>query len=178
MADVFESIACEIIGTMILGGALIEEAGIKDATSFIFFPLIVHACDLIVSSAGILVVRVADESEASNPLGLMKKAYGVSMMLAMVLFMAICWGMLSHEKYPGAWFYLTLCGWVGMATAYLLMLSTQYYTDYAFEPVQRIAKASVTGCAPPLPHPLPHRHIALWCTMRGNDREPSENYSP
>jgi len=146
MADVFESIACEIIGTMILAGALIDEAGIGELGSgFIFFPLVVHACDLIVSSAGMLVVRVATDRDAENPLSLMKKAYGLSMLLAMVIFAIICRLMLYVEAYPSAWYYLTAAGWVGMLAAYLLMLSTQYYTDYAFEPVQRIARASVTG---------------------------------
>merc|ERR1719228_3288754 len=40
MADVFESIAGEMIGTMILGGTLAEQAGIENPQMFIFFPLI------------------------------------------------------------------------------------------------------------------------------------------
>lgn len=146
MADVFESIACEIIGTMILAGALTNEAKItQDAQGFIFFPLVVHAFDLVVSSAGIFVVRLANDKDANNPLGLMKKAYSLSMILAMGIFALICYCMLSTPRYPSAWYMYTLCGWVGMLAAYALMLSTQYYTDYAYAPVQRIAKASTTG---------------------------------
>merc|ERR1719410_668699 len=54
MADVFESIAGEMIGTMILGATLAEEAGIEDPSMFVFFPLIIHSLDLIVSSIGIM----------------------------------------------------------------------------------------------------------------------------
>lgn len=44
-----------------------------------------------------------------------------------------------------AWFHFTGCGFVGMMTSYVFILSTQYYTDYAFYPVRSIAKASTTG---------------------------------
>jgi len=146
MADVFESIACEIIGTMILAGALVEEAHLPEsAGSWIFFPLVVHATDLLVSGAGILVVRLATEKDAQNPLALMKKAYSCSMILAMLLFAVVCRLMLYHKSYPAAWYMLLFCGWTGMVLAYVLMLSTQYYTDYAYGPVQKIAHASTTG---------------------------------
>lgn len=57
MADVFESIAAEIIGTMILGSALAVENGVEDSLKFVCFPLVVHAFDIIVSAIGILSVR-------------------------------------------------------------------------------------------------------------------------
>lgn len=38
-----------------------------------------------------------------------------------------------------------LCGLVGMLCAYIIVLSTQYYTDYAHYPVRSIAEASTTG---------------------------------
>src|SRR5262249_16597561 len=56
MADVFESIAAEIIGTMILGSTLAHDANIPNAEPFIFFPLVVHALDLVISSLGIMTV--------------------------------------------------------------------------------------------------------------------------
>jgi inorganic pyrophosphatase len=49
MADVFESIAAEMIGTMILGSTLAHEAKIAAPQGFIFFPLVIHAFDLVVS---------------------------------------------------------------------------------------------------------------------------------
>jgi H+-translocating diphosphatase len=41
-SDVFESVAAEIIGAMILGATLAQEAGLADPTPFMFFPLVVH----------------------------------------------------------------------------------------------------------------------------------------
>src|SRR6185312_4536599 len=43
MADVFESIAAEIIGTMILGGTLAHEARIENPEPYVFFPIVIHA---------------------------------------------------------------------------------------------------------------------------------------
>jgi inorganic pyrophosphatase len=49
MADVFESIAAEVIGTMILGGTLAHEANLPNPEPFIFFPLVIHALGLTYS---------------------------------------------------------------------------------------------------------------------------------
>merc|ERR1711862_838070 len=38
-----------------------------------------------------------------------------------------------------------LCGVTGMGCAYVIVLSTQYYTDYAYHQVQSISEASTTG---------------------------------
>lgn len=51
-ADLFESIAAEIISAMILGGTLAKKSKLTDSTGFIFFPLVVHTMDLVVSAAG------------------------------------------------------------------------------------------------------------------------------
>lgn len=59
-ADVFESVAAEIVGAMILGLTLASETGTESsiATKFLFFPLVVHAMDIIVSSIGIAFVGI------------------------------------------------------------------------------------------------------------------------
>jgi len=50
-ADVFESVAAEIIGAMILGSSLAVEAGFppNEAAKFVLFPLVVHGMDILVS---------------------------------------------------------------------------------------------------------------------------------
>jgi inorganic pyrophosphatase len=63
MADVFESIAAEIIGTMILGGALAVDSKLHSTVGYIFFPLVIHALDLVISAAGILLVKNQSENE-------------------------------------------------------------------------------------------------------------------
>jgi Na+/H+-translocating membrane pyrophosphatase len=66
MADVFESIAAEIIGTMILGGALAADSKLQANVGYIFFPLVIHALDLVISAVGILLVKNQTENEASH----------------------------------------------------------------------------------------------------------------
>ncbi len=83
MADVFESIAAEIIGTMILGGSLAKTGGILNADAYVFFPLIVHAWDLVVSSCGVLTLSVKGDED---PLASMQRAYYCTMALAAVGF--------------------------------------------------------------------------------------------
>jgi len=145
MADVFESIAAEMIGTMILGGTLAKQASLNTADTelYIFFPLIIHALDLVVSASGILTVKSASETE--DPLRSMKRGYLVSLVLAVICFVFATRLMLHTEKHPDAWWHYMLCGFVGLMTSYILILITQYYTDYEHAPVKKIAAASTTG---------------------------------
>lgn len=91
--DIFESVAAEIIGAMILGGVLAQEvrgwlhvragerttgcvvvvltrarelglqAGLESATPFVFFPVVIHAFDVLVSSVAILSVGRGPEAD-------------------------------------------------------------------------------------------------------------------
>jgi len=146
-ADVFESVAAEIIGAMILGSSLSKEANMSDTQSmkFLFFPLIVHAMDIVVSSAGIAYVGQTRSTANSNPMIALQKGYRMALGLSIIGFYFITWWLLADENNPGASFNFFLCGLTGMACAYVIVLSTQYYTDYEYRPVQSIAEASTTG---------------------------------
>jgi len=143
MADVFESIAGEMIGTMILAGTLAEKAEIENPSQFIFFPLIIHSLDLIVSAVGIMCVIPRNDKE--NPILSMKRGLAVSLLLAVVGFACVTRVMLVTEKAPNAWMYFCGCGVIGLLVSYFLIQITQYYTDYDYAPVKRIAEASKTG---------------------------------
>lgn len=146
-ADVFESVAAEIIGAMILGSTLANEAGMEHdrGIKFIFFPLVVHAMDIIVSSTAIAFVGQSRDSADSDPMKQLQKGYRVALGLSIVGFFIISHWLLAFPDNPGAFFRFFLCGVVGMGCAYIIVLSTQYYTDYAYAPVQSIAEASTTG---------------------------------
>lgn len=145
-ADVFESVAAEIIGAMILGSTLAVEAKMDDlqATRFVFFPLVVHAMDILVSSLGIAFVGYTRDSADADPMRQLQKGYRVALLSSIVGFYIITHWLL-HIPGTGSSFKFFLCGIVGMACAYIIVLSTQYYTDYAYGPVQSIAEASTTG---------------------------------
>ncbi|CAN0265427.1 unnamed protein product, partial [Discosporangium mesarthrocarpum] len=143
-ADVFESVAAEVIGAMILGSTLAAEAELPRPMLFMFFPVVVHAMDIIVSSVGITFVTATGHPGA-NPMDQLTRGYRVSFVLALVGFAALTRWLLWVESKPQAWLYFFLCGVVGMVTAYIFIISTQYYTDYVYPPVRSIAEASTTG---------------------------------
>ena len=97
-----------------------------------------------------------------DPLVILKRGYSVSIVLALVFFTMASRCMLHVEEVrtscaahsswlstcvqaPDAWWHFALCGVVGITTAYLFVLITQYYTDYNFAPVRSIVEASKTG---------------------------------
>ena len=130
MADVFESIAGEMIGTMILGASLAVESGMDESgqLGFMMFPLVVHTLDLIVSGVGISIVKAGQNDE---PLAAMKRGYMVTMLLAAGGFLVTTRLLLYSEKAPREWFHFFLCGVVGVLVSYAIISITQYYTDYA-----------------------------------------------
>lgn len=144
-ADLFESMSAENIGAMIIAAALyasnqslFESAGVG-VLGVILFPLIVNAFGMIASLVGVLIVKT-DEKE--NPMNALNRGYYVSTALALVGFFVACKWLLGAY-----WLNFFLCGVVGLATAQIFVYLTQYYTEYAYRPVQSIAKASLTGPA-------------------------------
>lgn len=142
MADVFESLSGEIIGTMILGATLATNSKLHSISGFIFFPLAVHALDVIVSSIGVMLIRSTSDKD---PLVPMRRAYLVTILLAAIGFFFISRLLLYTSIAPNAWWYFFLCGLIGIFMSYLLILVTQYYTDYKYSPVRKIVDASITG---------------------------------
>src|ERR1700742_4038716 len=137
-ADIFESTAAENVGAMILGAALFPVFGIKG----ILFPLIVHAINLISSIVGVAIVKTKD---TEDPMSALNRGFYVTSILALGGFAYAVYSMLNGNGVQ--WIYLLGCGVVGMATAFLFVWITQYYTESKYRPVQSIAEASLTGPA-------------------------------
>ncbi|KAK3219023.1 hypothetical protein Dsin_012993 [Dipteronia sinensis] len=148
-ADLFESIAAEIISAMILGGSMAQRCKIEDPSGFILFPLVVHSFDLVISSVGILSIRGTRDSSIKtpieDPMAILQKGYSVTIVLAVLTFGASTRWLLYTEQAPSAWLNFALCGLVGIITAYAFVWITKYYTDYKHEPVRSLALASSTG---------------------------------
>ncbi|CAM6116880.1 unnamed protein product [Calypogeia fissa] len=148
-ADLFESIAAEIISAMILGGTMAKRCKLDDASGFILFPLVVHSFDLVVSAAGILSIKgtrdPGSKSVLEDPMAILQKGYSLTLLLAVIAFAGSTRWLLYTEQAPTAWLHFALCGLVGIITAYLFVWISQYYTDYKYEPVRQLALASTTG---------------------------------
>lgn len=148
-ADLFESIAAEIISAMILGGTMAQRCKIEDPSGFILFPLVVHSFDLVISSLGILSIRgtrgPAVKAPLEDPMAILQKGYSITIVLAVLTFGASTRWLLYTEQAPSAWLNFALCGLVGIMTAYVFVWITKYYTDYKHEPVRTLALSSSTG---------------------------------
>merc|ERR1719316_411603 len=82
-----------------------------------------------------------------DPLAIMKRCFGVTIVLGITGFATLCRFCLNVPSHPSAWKYFGCCGAIGIVTAYLFVIITQYYTDYEYCKVQGIALASTTGPA-------------------------------
>jgi K(+)-stimulated pyrophosphate-energized sodium pump len=133
-ADLFESTAAENVGAMILGAALFPVFGIGG----ILFPLVARAFGLIASIIGVLVVKTREDRD---PMQALNRGFYVTTVLALVGFYAAVQMLLKGNMM------LFAAGVVGIATSFLFVYITQYYTEYKYRPVQSIAKACLTGPA-------------------------------
>ena len=146
-ADLFESIAAEIISAMILGATMVKRSdmSVAEAKGFVLFPLAVHAMDCFASAIGILSISDVEPRYKQEPYSVLKKGYNVALGIAIVCFGIACRCMLFTEKAEDAWKYFYACGLVGIVCGYVFVFIAQFYTDYAFSPVRKIAEASTTG---------------------------------
>ncbi|MFN3325390.1 MAG: sodium-translocating pyrophosphatase [Bryobacteraceae bacterium] len=133
-ADLFESTAAENIGAMILGIALFPVFGIYG----VLFPLVARAFGLIASIAGVLVVKCGEDED---PMKALNRGYYVTTLLAIGGFY------LAVELLLGGNMRLFLAGVLGIATSFLFVYITQYYTEYKYRPVLSIAESAKTGSA-------------------------------
>ncbi|GFZ04414.1 vacuolar H+-pyrophosphatase 2 [Actinidia rufa] len=118
-ADLFESIAAEIISAMILGGTMAPRCKIEGKfpfpypSGFILFPLVVHSFDLVISSTGIFSIRGTCDSGVigaiEDPMAILQKGYSDTIFLAVVTFGLSTWWMLYTEQAPSAWLNFFLC---------------------------------------------------------------------
>jgi K(+)-stimulated pyrophosphate-energized sodium pump len=139
-ADLFESTAAENIGAMILGVALYPYFGLQG----VLFPLVVRAFGVLASIVGVMVVQTEEDAD---PMEALNRGYRLTTILAGVGFGLGCLWLLRSPQAPSAWLYFWLCGLIGLATAWVFVWITQYYTEYRYRPVRSIAEASQTGPA-------------------------------
>ena len=146
-ADLFESTAAENIGAMILAVALfakLRDVAPDAAILAIFFPFVARAFGLIASIVGIFSVKLKNENE--DAMSALNRGYLVTTILAAAGFYVAVRFLLGNI--PGSnylWFFYA--GLIGMATSFLFVWITQYYTENRYRPVLSIAKASLTGPA-------------------------------
>jgi len=142
-ADIFESTAAEIIGSMVIGTAVIAAAGgLGLSYNWVFLPLVLMAFGLIASLIGIFVVRLKDED--SDVFKMLNRGYYLTIALVVVSLAITTYYMLNKEC--ELWYFFFGAGIVGIILGLAIVYITQYYTGN-HKPVKGIAKSSETGPA-------------------------------
>ena len=140
-ADLFETYCVTTVAAMLLGNLLLGDK-LPSATTF---PLVLGALAIVASIIGSLVVGLGKVSKDR----IMGSLYN-GMIVAGVLALVGSWFATQAEFGGSADVSATaifICAVVGVVITGLITFITEYYTGTQFSPVQRIAKASVTGHA-------------------------------
>ena len=148
-ADIFESTAAEIIGSMVIGLAVLKALPLVIAGTipfnWIYLPIVVMAFGLIASIIGILTVRLKDTDKVV--FSALNRGYYVTMFLVLIgTIFSVYWLLKDEFATGGGWEYFAGCAIVGILLALAIVYITQYYTG-DHRPVKSIADASETGPA-------------------------------
>ncbi len=140
-ADLFETYCVTTVAAMLLGN-LIFGSTLPEATTF---PLLLGAVSIVASIVGVIAVGIGSVSKGKI-MGALYRGMIVASVLALIGFYFV-----SQKIFAGASGIsatnVFICSLVGIVITGLITFITEYYTGSQFPPVQRIAKASITGHA-------------------------------
>jgi len=147
-ADLFETYAVTAIGAVFLGYLL--AGGL--VTTLVVYPLVLGAVAMVASIIGVYFVRLGPDG---NIMRALYRGVFVSAAISAVGFLIVSLIMFVRFDFSGipalsggtTWFGLFGASLIGILVTLLLMFITEYYTATRYAPVQRVAKASVTGSA-------------------------------
>ena len=134
-ADLFETYAVTLVATMLLGGLVMVDLGVKA----VLFPLVLGAISIVSSIVGTFFVSTRPGGKIMNAL---YKGVLVSGLLSAVAFYPVSRALMG-ERGMAFW----LCTLVGLALTAAMIVITEYYTATEYGPVRHVAAASQTGHA-------------------------------
>jgi K(+)-stimulated pyrophosphate-energized sodium pump len=148
-ADIFESYEITLVASMILALAHVEGGapeGMRKATVWIIFPIIVRAIGVLTSIFGIMLAKMKSDEE--HPMKAITRGFVSSALLSAVAFWAVARFYVGAEgNDPENWAKLFLATLSGLVLAVAMYKLTEYYTSTEFSPVKSIARATQTGSA-------------------------------
>jgi len=134
-ADLFETYAVTLVATMLLGGLVMVDLGVRA----IMFPLILGAISIVSSIIGTFFVSTGEGGKIMNAL---YKGVVVSAVISAIAFYFVCQSIMG-ERAMSMW----LCTLVGLGLTAAMIVITEYYTATEYGPVRHVAAASQTGHA-------------------------------
>ena len=151
-ADLFESYVGSIIGTMILGAAMVAGAiGYEDelnGLSPVILPLILGAIGIVTSIMGTFLVKVSDGGDPHKALNQGELASSVAMIIcsyfAINHFLPEQWTYNGLDYSSNGVFYAII---IGLISGLAIGKITEHYTGTNTKPVKSIVEQSITGNA-------------------------------
>ncbi|MBI2239609.1 MAG: sodium-translocating pyrophosphatase [Magnetospirillum gryphiswaldense] len=145
-ADLFETYAVTIVGTMLLGSIFFTGAA---QTAMMSFPLVIGAVCILASVAGTFFVKL---DESGNIMKALYKGLTVTGILSIALIagtIVVGYGgfgaVYDMGGRPVSGMNLFVCALFGLVVTGLLVWITEYYTGTGYRPVRSVAQASTTG---------------------------------
>jgi len=139
-ADVFETFAVSLIGTVLVAYLMLQ-----NTPAAIIYPFVLAGISVVGSIIGILYVNA---SKAKPDIALMT-AVGIGAVFSAVFFWPATFSLFPEAVQVGDLritpLGLYLSALTGLILTAAVVLITNYFTSTAYEPVRRIARASVTG---------------------------------
>jgi K(+)-stimulated pyrophosphate-energized sodium pump len=140
-ADLFETYCVTTVAAMLLGNLLFGSK-LPGATTF---PLLLGAVSIVASIVGALFVGVGGVRR-NKIMSALYRGMAVTGILALVGFYFVTQWVFAGQSLVSSTG-IFICAIIGVVITALITFITEYYTGSQFPPVQRIARASVTGHA-------------------------------
>ncbi|MFZ0575653.1 MAG: sodium-translocating pyrophosphatase [Candidatus Cybelea sp.] len=140
-ADLFETYCVTTVAAMLLGNLLFGSK-LPGATTF---PLLLGAVSIVASIIGALFVGVGGVRR-NKIMSALYRGMAVTGVLALAGFYFVTQWVFAGQSLVSATG-IFICAIIGIVITGLITFITEYYTGSQFPPVQRIARASVTGHA-------------------------------
>ena len=139
-ADLFETYCVTTVAAMLLGN-LVFGSSLPGAPTF---PLLIGAVSIVASIVGVFAVTLGTVVKG-KVMGALYRGMVVASVLSLIGIYFLAQNVFAGSSVsPTA---IVISAFVGLAVTGLITFITEYYTGSQFSPVQRIAKASVTGHA-------------------------------
>jgi K(+)-stimulated pyrophosphate-energized sodium pump len=144
-SDLFESYVESIIATTTLGAIAVTASSlgptlVPDKDTAYFLPLVIAAVGIIASIIGTFFVRTGEKTDIKLLTGALRNGMISSSIIAIALSAAVVY----YLKVDFGIFWAILAG---LIAGLIVGEATNYFTAYSYSPVQKIAKAALTGGA-------------------------------
>ncbi len=150
-ADLFETYAVTIVGTMVLGLILFD---VSDQQTFMMFPLLIAGVCIISSLIGVYYVKLGEGSR--NIMGALYKGLIITALVSIILiyfvtdfFIGTDRLIINSDLFIESFLGVDLfyCAIIGLSVTGLIVWITEYYTSTEFGPVKSVARSSQSGHA-------------------------------